>query len=202
MPTRMIRGAILDSDRFLNLSDNTARMCFLACLLRADDRGNMEGGWGHLVRLWRDFGIDSTEKAAVICQTLADQDLVRCYESGRKRFIHIPRFGQRMRSFKRACPPSPWCKNDEESITSSETWQQDAASGRGLSAEGKEEGRRDTKESSKGILAQTPWWKSDQGIQSMAHRMGIAARPGESKQEFKDRIFYAIGKKKAKQSES
>lgn len=122
MPTRMIRDAILRSDRFLGLPDNTARMCYIASLLNADDRGNMEGGLGHLVRLWRDFGVDSTEKAAAIGQFLADTDLVRFYEVDGKRYVHVPRFGQRMRSFKRACPASPWCAWDKkEPIESAES---------------------------------------------------------------------------------
>lgn len=130
MPTRMIRDSLLNSDRFLSLPDNTARICYLACLLTADDRGNLEGGAGHLVRMWRDFGIDSTEKAASIGQFLGDQDLIRFYDHGEKRYIHVPRFGQRLRSFKRACPKSPWCENVTESNNSSEICQPVAASRR------------------------------------------------------------------------
>jgi len=123
----MIRDALLNSERFINLPDNTARICYVACLLRADDRGNLEGGPGHLVRLWRDFGVDGTEKAASIGQFLADQDLIRFYERGGKRYIHVPRFGQRMRSFKRACPSSPWCETSGESANSTPICPQNAA---------------------------------------------------------------------------
>lgn len=119
MPTRMIRDALLNSDRFLSLPDNTARICYVACLLTADDRGNLEGGTGHLVRMWRDFGVDSTEKAVSISLFLADRDLIRLYAVSGKAYIHVPRFQQRMRSFKRACEPSPWCEKIEESTNTS-----------------------------------------------------------------------------------
>lgn len=129
MPARMIRDALLNSDRFLSLPDNTSRICYVACLLSADDRGNMEASTGALVRLWRDFGVDSNAKATDISQFLADKDLIRMYESGGKQYIHVPRFHQRLRSFKRACPASPWCETVEESKNSSGICQQVAASG-------------------------------------------------------------------------
>lgn len=112
MPARMIREGILTSDRFLSLPDNTARVCYLAALLNADDRGNLEGSPGQLARLWRDFGVDSLAKATTISQFLADQDLIRLYESAGKQYVHVPRFQQRMRHLKTACPPSPWCAPD------------------------------------------------------------------------------------------
>lgn len=105
----MVREGLLHSDRWLGLPDNTARVCFVACLLNGDDRGNMEASSGRLVRLWRDFGVDSTAKANSTLQLLCDCDLVRCYDVGSKRYIHIPRFRQRLRYIKNACPPSPWC---------------------------------------------------------------------------------------------
>jgi hypothetical protein len=129
MPSRMIRDTLLGSDRFLGLPDNTARMCFVACMLTADDRGNLEASPGALVRLWRDFGVDSNAKAVSTSQFLADQDLIRLYQVDGKQYIHVPRFGQRMRSFKRACPASPWCENVDSSSTSLPICQQVAANG-------------------------------------------------------------------------
>jgi hypothetical protein len=128
MPSRMIRDALLNSDRFLGLPDNTARICYVSCLLTADDRGNLEASSGALVRLWRDFGPNSNAKAEDTAQFLSDKDLVRLYEVDGKRYMHIPRFGQRMRSFKRACPASPWCESVEESTKSPAICQQVAAS--------------------------------------------------------------------------
>lgn len=145
----MIREALLNSERFLGLSDNTARVCFVACMLTADDRGNLEGGPGHLVRLWRDFGVDSTEKAAAIGQSLSDQDLIRFYESGDKRYVHIPRFGQRKRHLVHACPESQWCKDEQKQAAKQEkdrrTSGERQASVRRTTVEGKrsEEKRRE-----------------------------------------------------------
>lgn len=145
MPARMIRDGLLDSDRFLGLPDNTARMCFVACMLTADDRGNREASSGALVRLWRDLGVDSNAKAEDIAQFLSDKDLVRLYESDGKRFMHIPRFGQRLRSFKRACPVSPWCEKSDESTNSSGICPQHAANCGKSRPEGKgREGKRST----------------------------------------------------------
>jgi hypothetical protein len=109
----MIRDELLESDRFLSLPDNTARMCFVVILLNADDRGNLEASPGQLVRMWRDFGIDSNAKAASIAQSLADQDLIRMYEADQKQYAHVPRFRQRLRHLKHACPASPWCDRQE-----------------------------------------------------------------------------------------
>jgi hypothetical protein len=115
----MVREALLGSDRFLSLPDNTARMCFVVCLLTADDRGNMEASPGQLVRLWRDFGIDSNAKAAAVSQALVDQDLIRMYEDSGKTLIHVPRFKQRKRHLVRACPSSPWDHQEESPIEQS-----------------------------------------------------------------------------------
>lgn len=112
MPARMIRETLLASDRFLSLPDNTARICFVVAMLNVDDRGNMEASGGQLVRLWRDFGVDSNQKATAIAQFLADQDLIRLYDSGGKQYMHIPRFGQRKRHLVHACPASPWCESE------------------------------------------------------------------------------------------
>lgn len=115
----MIRDALLDSDRFLSLPDNTARICYVSCLLTADDRGNLEASDTQLTRMWRDYGIDSHAKALMIVQQLADHDLVRIYDADKKRYLHIPRFRQRMRHLTRACPSSPWCGIEEKQEDSS-----------------------------------------------------------------------------------
>ena len=120
MPARMIRAALLTSDRYLGLPDNTSRVCYVAAMLNADDRGNLESSLGQLVRMWRDYGIDSNQKAASIANYLADHDLVRQYEVDGKHYMHIPRFGQRLRHLNRACPLSPWCDRKENQSLNSE----------------------------------------------------------------------------------
>ena len=116
----MIRAALLTSDRYLGLPDNTSRVCYVAAMLNADDRGNLESSLGQLVRMWRDYGIDSNQKAASIANYLADHDLVRQYEVDGKHYMHIPRFGQRLRHVRRACPISPWCAPKENQAHNSE----------------------------------------------------------------------------------
>lgn len=113
MPNRVIRGALLSSNRWLGLRDNSGRVCFVALLLSADDVGNMEGSIPHLRRLWRDYGVDTDEKVSRTLTELVDCDLARLYESGGKQFIHIPRFNQFLRFLKRRNPPSPWDDNQK-----------------------------------------------------------------------------------------
>lgn len=113
MPTRVIRGSLLTSDRWLALRDNTARVCFVACVLTADDCGNMEGSIPHLRRIWRDYGVDTEERVNRTLAELVDTDLVRIYPVDNKQFIHIPRFGQALRYLKRRNPGSPWDDNQK-----------------------------------------------------------------------------------------
>jgi hypothetical protein len=108
MPNRILRASVWNSDRFLQLPDNTHRICYLRCLSDADDVGNLEASDGALVRLWRDLGADSRQKALTILEHLVDAHLLRTYEVVRKRYAHIPRFGQRLRNIMKKHPPSPW----------------------------------------------------------------------------------------------
>jgi hypothetical protein len=108
MPNRIVREALLESDRWLELRDNTARVCYMVCLLTADDAGNMEGTSARLRRLWRDYGIDSDDKVNRILGELSDTDLVRIYEHDSKRYLHIPRFRQFIRHVRSRHPASPW----------------------------------------------------------------------------------------------
>jgi hypothetical protein len=108
MPNRVVREALLDSDRWLGLRDNTARVCYVALLLTADDCGNMEGTNPRLRRLWRDYGPDTTEKVNKVLDELVDADLARAYEVDHKRYLHIPRFGQFIRHIRQRHPSSPW----------------------------------------------------------------------------------------------
>ena len=95
MPNRILRASIWASDRFLELPDNTHRICYLRCISEADDFGNLEATDGALVRLWRDFGVDSTAKALTILKHLVGAELLAVYESNSKRYIRVPRFSSR-----------------------------------------------------------------------------------------------------------
>ena len=112
MPQRMIRESLLYSDRFLDLPSNRERMAFLALLLKADDRGNLEATDGGLHRMWRDFEVDTVQDSLTILEQLTTAELVQVYEVDGKRFIHIPRFQQKLRSYKSKVPTPPWQENE------------------------------------------------------------------------------------------
>jgi hypothetical protein len=92
MPDRVLRDEILGSDRWLSLPRNTHRLAFIAVLLTADDNGNLEGSDGALIRLWRDFGIDSPVVAMEVLEALVTAGLLRIYDIENKRYVHVPRF--------------------------------------------------------------------------------------------------------------
>lgn len=108
MPNRIVRGALLESDRWLELAHPSERLAFVVLLLSADDLGTLDASDGQLVRLWRDSAnVKGRDDALRILNALADQDLVRPYTVEGKRYVFLPRFGQRMRarSIRRPVPP-------------------------------------------------------------------------------------------------
>lgn len=107
MPDRIIRDEILDSERWLAV-ENVGKLAFLACALKCDAMGNMDAQPLRLYRLWRDFGAGTVEASEDVLKALEAVDLVRSYTVDKKRFIHIPRFGQRVRYVGRLHPKSPW----------------------------------------------------------------------------------------------
>lgn len=106
MPDRIVRDELLDSDRYCSLSSDTARMLFIHFLLTADDLGNAEAT-SRLIRTRLLPAGGSDEAITKLLSELADADLVRVYEVEGKRYVHIPRFRQRLRSIKRAHPRPP-----------------------------------------------------------------------------------------------
>lgn len=106
MPDRLIRDEIMDSDRYLDLSSDTARLLFLHLVLLADDLGNVEV----LPRFLRRRALISVSTDAAVgklLSELADNDLIRLYEHGGKPYAHIPRFGQRLRYMNGKHPRPP-----------------------------------------------------------------------------------------------
>jgi len=114
MPNRIIRDSLLDSDRWIELHDNTARVCYIVLLLSIDDVGNMEASPPRLRRLWSAYGLDTDAKVSAVLETLVGCDLIRVYNSHDKRHIHVPRFRQILRHVKRRVCGSPW--DDAEKI--------------------------------------------------------------------------------------
>jgi hypothetical protein len=106
VPDRIIRDEIRRSHRFVHLPSDTHRVLFYHLVLDADDFGNAEATTTALALIMA--RPVSEELAASWLSTLADVDLVRLYEFDGKRYAHIPRFRQRLRSNrgKHPLPPS------------------------------------------------------------------------------------------------
>lgn len=109
MPDRLIRDELLESDRWLGLTTDTARICFVGLLLRCDDFGNLEGGPRRLYRFFSRFAqIKAEADADAVLMQLADADLTRRYERDGREFWHLPRFRPHRNYLVRKYPPSPW----------------------------------------------------------------------------------------------
>ena len=187
MPNRVIRESLLSSDRFLGLRDNTGRICFVAIMLTADDVGNLEGSPPRLRRLWRDYGIDTNEKVAKTLAELADCDLVRVYEAENKQFIHIPRFRQFLRHVKRRAYASPW--DDDEKIQSVIEKTQRERSADALLPRPETNRSESNRNEGEQPVYNSPWWKTDKGIENKGIELGIKPKPGETYYDLKARIF-------------
>lgn len=121
MPDRILRDELLTSDRWLRLGGkdmavgNARRLAFIACISTADTLGNMEATSTRLERLWRDFGIADDEAIEATLADFVRVDLARVYQDDDgKRFLHLPRYGQRLRYLGRLCPLSPWTSDEEK----------------------------------------------------------------------------------------
>ena len=118
MPSRVIRDALLESDRWLGLAHPAERLAYMVLLLKADDLATADASDGQLVRLWREpCNLKGPEDAQRLLNALADADLVRIYEADGKRLVFIPRFRQRFRARTLKRPPPPEnLLNDEPEI--------------------------------------------------------------------------------------
>ncbi len=115
VPDRIIRDELLESDRWLDLARNTHRLAYVVLLLCCDALGNMEAGQARIARLFRTTcGGCTNGQAAEALTALADADLIRLYETDGKRYLHIPRFRQRLRYLRHVAPLSPWTTNEQK----------------------------------------------------------------------------------------
>ena len=92
MPNRVIREAILDSDRYHSLASAETRLLFFELILLADDYGLTQMQSSFLRRRTSACSGRSDEAIARMCLDLADADLVRVYEVSGNRYGYIPRF--------------------------------------------------------------------------------------------------------------
>ena len=105
MPTRMIRGDLLESEHYWKCSAE-ARCLYISILLSADDTARCQGSEYYL----RTHCLANTVQAARIPKLVAelvDEDLIRLYECGGAQFIFVPKFKQRLRYLNSKYPAPP-----------------------------------------------------------------------------------------------
>jgi hypothetical protein len=108
MPNRIIRGDLLDSDRYNALTHDSERLLFMELLLLADDYGLVPVNFGFLRRRTTPCSAKSVEQVTQMVSALADADLIRCYQSERGgQFAFIPRFDNRPQALKPKWPIPP-----------------------------------------------------------------------------------------------
>lgn len=108
MPNRIIRGDLLDSDRYNALTHDSERLLFMELLLLADDYGLVPVNFGFLRRRTTPCSAKSVEQVTQMVSALADADLIRCYQSDRGgQFAFIPRFDNRPQALKPKWPIPP-----------------------------------------------------------------------------------------------
>jgi hypothetical protein len=215
----MLREALLDSERYAHLHSDTARLAFVHLLLLADDVGNLEATSHRLLRRLYPASIATDEVLSKVLDDLASADLIRVYEIDGRRFIHIPRFGQRLRHITRRCPGSPWDDLIAIEKVAEKTAGVRRARVRRTTAEPKtteakasvlptvvgvvnhlppskgarEAGsRRQIADKSKPAPFIDRWWDDEQKTKLMADAIGVPSLPQESWADWRHRIFDAI----------
>ena len=108
MPNRIIRDAILDSERYLSLTHHVERLLFFELILLADDYGLVPLGHAFLARRTTACSGMSSEQTLRVISALADVDLIRIFNAKTgSRFAYMPRFGNAPRSVKPKWPIPP-----------------------------------------------------------------------------------------------
>ncbi|HEV8647793.1 MAG TPA: hypothetical protein VGR01_19740 [Burkholderiales bacterium] len=109
MPSRVIRGDdLLESPRYMERSDEE-KVFFNHVMYSADDFGLLSLAPLRVRRLFNKP--PNPRKVDHLVEQLAAVDLVRVYVDGEGseavRYLFVPRFGQRMKSFRSKCPLPP-----------------------------------------------------------------------------------------------
>ena len=215
MPARMVRSGLITSDRTEAIGDAAFRL-FVGLLLTADDLGNAEATPGAVGRLVRHRGRPLLEPAGAdaLMAELAAVDLVRPFVVDGKRYAHIPRYGQRLRSYKRTNPRPPAdieCNQIKELMQdlTDNGGQMSAVDGLKGKGKGKLKGFRFSEGEEVIAARETPpvdnsaaaavrlpggWWRTDRGIEAAGLACGIPAQRGDTYAQWKARIFEARGK--------
>lgn len=116
MPNRIIRESVLDSERYLSVSESE-RLLFLHLCLLADDFGCVNLAPAAIGR--RAFSERPTDtRLTKMLASLADVDLLRIYEHEGGRYAFIPKFRQRLQRFslKNPKPPKSLFQDDQNAV--------------------------------------------------------------------------------------
>ena len=114
MADRILRDELWQSERFLDLPTDIARLAFLRFLSLADDFGNFEGGPRRLHRILNECTLLKTADASSgAIDALMGADLIRRYSIEDRELFHIPRFKSHKQYLARRYPASPWCLKNE-----------------------------------------------------------------------------------------
>lgn len=105
---RVVRKALLESERWLTLKDNADRLAYVWLLLNVDDFGNYSGERYRLMRAWRDFGITTVELTSKCLAELSDHGMIGLYDHEGRPFIHIFRLFNSRQWWTRIYPKSPF----------------------------------------------------------------------------------------------
>lgn len=116
MGNRIIRGEILNSERYAQV-DDAARLLFLHLCLLADDCGTLSLAPTYVRRQAFVRAADHAEVERLLL-ALADVDLIRIYEVKGSRYGFIPRFAQRCRITRlhHPMPPEALYADDDAAV--------------------------------------------------------------------------------------
>lgn len=109
MPDRLIRDEYLVSERYWSVPE-PAQLLFHHLMSVADDYGNCSGVHFWIKQKCYTGRHMDNQVLDTLLSALQDVDLIRLYEYGLVRYIHIPRFRQRLRQKHRKWPESPYEK--------------------------------------------------------------------------------------------
>jgi len=107
MATRVIRDALLDSERYWELAHDSERLLFFELLLSCDDYGCVPLNYTILRRRLSSCSAKTKDHVTKMLSALADVDLVRVYEYEGSVYGFIPRTEWRPQALKPKWPRPP-----------------------------------------------------------------------------------------------
>jgi hypothetical protein len=210
MPDRVIRDELLRSHRYRTLTSDTVRMLFMHLLLCVDALGN---GEATTTAVCDAIGrpVDDPTVSKWLAE-LADCDLIRVYVVDGKRYLHIPRFRQRLRYLKGKHPRPP---KEVECREIRELLQKVRLQSDHSQTTVRQEEKRSEEKINIGSVepvdnfaematvthelasklktnGNSQWWRTAEGIAAKGRAIGVPARPGETLDAYKARLFDAI----------